>query len=152
MEDYALQATRCEKQRMPMIFPADVILIAHVLYVSVVVFSVPLILIGAWRHWGWVHNFWFRAVHLLMILIVVAESFLGISCPLTVWESALRRSSAQQAYQGDFIATWLDRLMFYHFPHWVFTAAYTIFGLLVFSLFFIVPVKRRSRRATPDRV
>ncbi|MGB9152946.1 MAG: DUF2784 domain-containing protein [Alphaproteobacteria bacterium] len=73
-----------------------------------------------------------------------AESFLGVRCPLTVWESSLRRNAGQIAYQDqDFIATWLGHLMFYHFPPWVFMALYSAFGLLVLSLFYIVPIRRK---------
>ena len=118
---------------------ADFILVAHVLYVSFVVLGVPLVIVGAFLRWSWVHNAWFRFVHLVMILVVAAESLLGVNCPLTVWERALRPGG--QYEDSDFIATWLDRLLFYHFPHWVFTAAYVVFGLLVLGLFWAVPVK-----------
>jgi hypothetical protein len=33
---------------------------------------------------------WFRNLHLAAIAFVVAESILGVVCPLTAWEDALR--------------------------------------------------------------
>ena len=40
--------------------------------------------------WEWVRNWWFRVAHLVAILIVAAEAFLDIPCPLTEWEYRLR--------------------------------------------------------------
>jgi polyferredoxin len=122
---------------------ADAVLIFHAFYVSVVVFGVPLIIIGGLRQWRWVYNIWFRLIHVLMIATVVAESFLGINCPLTIWENILRATGKQPGYADrDFIASWLDRILFYHFPHWVFTTVYAAFGFSVVALLFIVPVRR----------
>ena len=64
---------------------ANTILITHAIYICIVIGGVPLIVIGKFRHWRWVHNAWFRGVHFLMIAIVALESIFGIRCPLTVW-------------------------------------------------------------------
>jgi hypothetical protein len=124
---------------------ANAVLVLHILYVSFVIFGVVLVVIGGLCRWRWVHNPWFRLTHLLMILIVVAESFLDMTCPLTTWERALRPGSMNYE-DKDLIATWLDGLLFYHFPHWVFTVAYTAFGLLIIGLFFFVPIRRSSSK------
>jgi cytochrome c biogenesis protein CcdA len=68
---------------------ADLIVVFHTAYVSFVVFGLAAILIGAVFHWGWVRNFWFRAIHLTTIGIVVIEALAGITCPLTDWENRL---------------------------------------------------------------
>jgi hypothetical protein len=131
---------------------ADTILIIHAVYVSIVVFSVPLIIVGGFRQWKWVHNFWFRISHLLMILIVVAESLLGINCPLTIWEYSFRPHTDQMINNNsDFIAGWLDVILFWNFSHWVFTAIYLCFGLLVLSLLFLVPIKHDKRKSASIR-
>jgi hypothetical protein len=125
---------------------ANVVLIAHALFVAVVLFSVPLIVVGSWRRWEWVHNPWFRIIHLLMITYVAAESILGVMCPLTVWENGLRAKAGQRANSNaDFIAQWLDWLLFYHFPPWIFTMGYATFGLMVLGLFYLVPLRRTGR-------
>jgi hypothetical protein len=128
---------------------ADVILVVHVLYALVVVLSVPLIVIGAFLHWQWVRNVWFRIIHLLMIAIVAAESLLGIACPLTVWERFLRGPTrADSPENADFIAHWLSKLLFWHFPPWVFTTIYVSFGAIVLSLLVFVPMRRRTAPST----
>lgn len=123
---------------------ADCILVLHALFVSVVVLSVPLIAIGGMRGWRWVRSAWFRFGHLAMIAFVAGESLIGMACPLTVWENQLRIHASQQGYDNDdFVATWVSRLIFYHFPPWVFTVAYVSFALLVAGLFYFVPVRLR---------
>jgi len=62
-------------------------------------------------------------VHLGAIMFIAAESLLGIACPLTVWEYALRG----QPFAGGFIERWIDQLLFYDAPPWVFTVAYVAF-------------------------
>jgi Protein of Unknown function (DUF2784) len=86
---------------------------------------------GNWLHWRWVNRMWFRSVHLLAILVVVIQAWLGELCPLTTLESWLRVQAGSSAYERSFIEHWLQRLIFYEAPFWVFTAAYTAFAVLV---------------------
>ncbi len=123
---------------------ADFIVLVHVVWVLVVVLTVPAVLIGAWRGWQWVRNRWFRFGHLLMIGIVVAESLLGIACPLTVWENDALRAAGKPGYGRSFVGHWLHELLFFDFEPWVFTTAYVAFGLVVALLFWKVPPTGRS--------
>ena len=108
-------------------FLADVILIAHFAFVLFVVGGLPLIWIGAAAHWRWVRNFWLRAAHLAAIVFVTGEALLGVWCPLTVWEDALRGRHEERS----FVARWIHRVMFFDFPGWVFTLMYCAFALAV---------------------
>lgn len=110
---------------------ADAILIIHALFVGFVVFGLVLILLGLWLGWGWVRNFWFRIAHLVAIGIVVAQSWVGVLCPLTIWENALRRAAGEAGYSGSFIQHWLHEILFYEAEPWVFTLVYTVFGAAV---------------------
>jgi hypothetical protein len=130
---------------------ADVIVVLHAAYVSFVVFGLVLILVGAVLHWGWVRNFWFRGIHLVMIGIVVLEALFGIVCPLTHWEKQLRVKAGEAAYAGDFIGNWAHRLIFYDAPPWVFTTIYILFGLAVLAAFILAPPRRPGRAAEPRR-
>ncbi|WP_374076343.1 DUF2784 domain-containing protein [Bdellovibrio bacteriovorus] len=119
---------------------ADLILYLHFLYVLGVVLPIPLILIGAKRNWSWIRNKIFRRVHFSMIFFVVIESLLGIMCPLTVWEEALRRGeSAGPAYSQGFISAWISKVMFFTFPPWVFTIQYLLVCLIVVLLYIWIP-------------
>ena len=52
--------------------------------------SLDLIYLGAACSWAWVRSWRWRAAHLAAIVYVALESLLGIACPLTIWEDALR--------------------------------------------------------------
>ena len=78
-----------------------------------------------------------------MILIVVVQALLGIMCPLTVWEQALRRLAGQQTYRGAFVANLVHDLLFFDAPPWVFTVCYCSFGLLVVLTLVLAPPRFR---------
>jgi hypothetical protein len=120
---------------------AGAVVIVHFLIVLFVVAGVPLIYLGASRGWAWVRSWRWRLVHLGAIVIIAAESLLGIACPLTIWEDRLR---GQEIATG-FIERWIDRLLFYEAPAWVFTAAYLAFAALVLLTWVAVPPARRAR-------
>jgi polyferredoxin len=121
---------------------ADLVLIVHFAFVAFVVGGLALVWIGAALGWRWVRNFWFRIAHLLAILFVAGEALVGVMCPLTIWEDALRDARADKS----FIARWIHRILFYDFPEWVFTAAYVVFALVVATTWwFVRPDSRRNR-------
>lgn len=124
------------------LFAADVILLTHVLFVIFVVIGLLLIFAGKLRSWSWVLNPWFRWVHLISICIVVLQSWLSIICPLTIWEMALRERAGDTIYVGSFISYWLESILYYRAPEWLFVLCYTVFGLLVLvSWFWVRPRK-----------
>lgn len=121
-------------------FAADVILVSHVLIVVFVVFGLVLVYAGFFLSWKWVRNPWFRIAHLVAISVVVLQSWFGIVCPLTIWEMNLREKAGDFTYESSFIAHWLNQVLYYQAPHWVFVACYTAFGaLVVFSWFIVRP-------------
>lgn len=113
------------------LFAADVTLLLHVLFVAFVVVGLVLIVVGKYRAWSWVRNRGFRFLHLLAICTVVVQAWLGVVCPLTTLEMWLRGKAGDAVYSGSFIAHWLENLLYYQAPAWVFIACYTLFGLLV---------------------
>lgn len=117
---------------------ADTMLVAHVLFVVFVVLGLVLVFAGKFLCWRWVRNPWFRVIHLLAISMVVLQSWFGVICPLTVWEMELRAKSGQTSYDGTFISHWLNQLLYYQAPPWVFVVCYAVFGCLVLSSWFWV--------------
>lgn len=110
---------------------ADIILASHVMFVAFILFGLLAVLVGKGRSWSWVRNPWFRLVHVAAIGVVVLQSWLGAICPLTLWENALRERAGDAVYPGAFVAHWLEAILYYRAPEWVFVVAYTFFGLLV---------------------
>jgi len=128
---------------------ADLTVIVHFAYVSFVLFGLLLTMIGWAMKWNWIRNGWFRCVHLAMILIVVVEAWLGITCPLTDLENWLRAMAGQEAYRGDFIANWLHDAMFFEASPWVFTLAYSLFAAVVVATWIWIPPRLRKQRLAP---
>jgi hypothetical protein len=65
--------------------------------------------------------------------------------PLTSWEMALRAGAGDAAYEGSFIQHWLQSILYFSAPDWVFILVYSVFGALVLSSWFLV----RPRRHLP---
>jgi len=117
---------------------AEALLFTHVLFVVFVVIGLLLILVGGLFSWSWVRNPWFRMAHLIGIVVVVLQSWLGAICPLTIWEMKLRSKAGDVVYAGSFISHWLEELLYFQAPDWVFIVCYTTFGLLVLLSWFWV--------------
>mgnify|MGYP003381682047 FL=1 len=123
---------------------ADVVLLVHFAVVLFVVGGLALVFTGNIRHWRWVNSLLFRVVHLVTVGIVVAQSWLGELCPLTVLESWLRQQAGEAAYSTSFIEHWVQRLLYYQAPLWAFTLVYTAFGMLVAAAWWYYPPTRKS--------
>ena len=121
---------------------ADVVLFTHVLTVVFVVLGLVLIVLGNLRGWRFVNAWWFRLTHLATIGVVVAQSWLGMTCPLTTLELWLRAQAGEATYAGGFIEHWLSRLLYFNAPPWVFVLAYSVFGAMVLAAWWRWPPRR----------
>jgi hypothetical protein len=130
---------------------ADLVLTLHFLFVAFVIFGLVLVLLGGLRHWRWVGNAWFRWLHLLAIATVVLQSWLGLVCPLTNWEMDLRLRAGEATYSGTFVSHWLQTLLYYQAPPWVFIVCYSVFGALVLVSWFFVRPRSIFPRRTHER-
>ena len=85
---------------------------------------------------------WFRLIHAGVLAFITLLMVLRIPCPLTV----LEESSAGGSYQGSFLATWLNRLIYvgWFTPQSIFIIDMT-FAVLVFSSFGWWPLSRKPR-------
>jgi Protein of Unknown function (DUF2784) len=124
---------------------ADLIVVLHASYVAFVIVGQVAILYGLMRKRSWARNFYFRWLHLLAIAIVVLQSWLSVTCPLTDLENHLRGLAGEAGYPGDFIGYWVHELLFYDLPTWVFVLCYSIFGALVLATFALAPPRWRSK-------
>lgn len=123
-------------------FLANAVLLLHVAVVLFVVFGLVLIVAGNLRRWQWVNTLAFRVVHLGAILVVAAEAWLGVDCPLTTLEMSLRAKAGAITYAESFVQHWLQRLLYYNAPSWVFVLGYSVFALLVVAAWWRFPPER----------
>jgi Protein of Unknown function (DUF2784) len=126
---------------------ADIVLVVHLAFVILVVGGLVAIVVGNLRGWPWVSSLSFRALHAMAIGIVVLQAWLGQDCPLTVLESWLRRQAGSAAYDSGFIQHWVQQVLFYQAPTWIFTVAYSLFGAIVAATWWYFPPRRRKRES-----
>lgn len=116
---------------MPYQALADAVLLLHLGVVVFVVLGLPAIVIGNRAGWSWANEFWWRLAHLVAIGVVALQAWLGQYCPLTSLESRLRIQAGQTGYASSFIEHWVQSVLYYQAPLWVFAIIYTVFGLSV---------------------
>ncbi|HKB55240.1 MAG TPA: DUF2784 domain-containing protein [Ramlibacter sp.] len=130
---------------------ADAVLGLHVAIVVFVVGGLVAVVIGNLLGWRWVNRFWLRLAHLAAISIVVAEAWFQAVCPLTTLEMWLRAQARASTYSGSFVEHWLQRLLYYDAPPWVFIAGYSLFGLAVATAWWLYPPQRGRSARTAQR-
>jgi hypothetical protein len=133
-------------QSLPYGMLADMVLIVHFSIVLFVVGGLIVIVAGGLLGWRLVRSLWFRLAHLAAIAIVAAQAWLGAICPLTTLEMWLRAKAQQTTYTGSFVEFWLQQLIYYDAPWWVFTLAYSAFALIVVAAWFYFPPGSSSKR------
>ncbi|MGH8670944.1 MAG: DUF2784 domain-containing protein [Burkholderiales bacterium] len=121
---------------------ADFIRVVHFLFVAFVVGGLGLIWIGAAARWRWVRNVKFRVTHLAAIGYVALQTALGYPCPLTIWEATLRPDVGAHA---GFVERWINAMLYYDLPSWVFTVMHITFALLIVFTFWWIPPDRSTK-------
>ena len=109
---------------------ADLVLSIHFCVVFFVVFGLATLPIGYWRKYNWTRNTKLRLVHMLLMGFITLEASLGITCPLTTIENALR----QIEYQKSFVAYWESRFIYWDLPTYSFVILYC--SCFIWSLLF----------------
>lgn len=120
------------------LFAADAVLLLHTLFVVFVIAGLVAIVAGRALSWKWVRNRRFRILHLLAIAVVALQAWAGVICPLTTLEMWLRSQAGDVVYAGTFVSHWLESILYYQAPAWVFVTAYTVFGLAVAASWYLV--------------
>jgi hypothetical protein len=135
-------------------FLAHAVLLLHVAVATFVVGGLIAVVVGNVGHWRnqrnsrwqwWINALWFRLAHLLAIAVIVAETWLGVVCPLTTLEMWLRDHSGGDSYRRGFVEHWLRQLLYFDAPPWVFGLGYTVFAVLVLTSWWVFPPRSKPR-------
>lgn len=137
-------------QLLPYQALADAVMLVHFGVVLFVVLGLPAIIVGNTLGWRWVNHRGWRIAHLVAIGVVVVQAWLGQYCGLTELESWLRVQAGQEGYQQSFVQHWVQRVMYYQAPMWVFSAVYTGFGVLVAWAWWRYPPGWRRDQVSAD--
>lgn len=122
---------------------ATVILLLHLAVIAFNIFGLIVIPVGAWRGWTFVRGFWWRAAHLTILAVVALQAILDRVCFLTVWQSELVQQAGKTASSAPLIQRWVNHVIFWPLPFWVFATLYVAVLLYVLTLWWLVPPTRR---------
>ena len=110
------------------------VLAAHLLVIAFNVFGLVVIPLGGWLGWRWVRVRWWRLLHLASLAVVALQAALGRACFLTIWQDDLTDGGRAD----PLIMRWVNRLIYWPLPIWVFTAAYLAVFAYVLALWWWV--------------
>lgn len=126
---------------------ADALLALHMLLAAFIVLGLPVIWAGALAGRGFVRRRDWRLVHLGAMAVVAAEALLGLACPLTTWEDALRRAAgAPGRHASSFAAFWAERVLYWDLPPRAFTLLYLLLLAAILLTWRLVPPHPHARR------
>lgn len=122
---------------------AAIVLAIHACVILFNIFGLVAVPLGAWLHWRFVRVAWWRGLHLASLLIVAAQAAFGQACFLTLWQAALETSGADAA-TPPLIYTWVNSLIYWPLPLWVFTVLYLAVLAYAAALWWMVPPRRKT--------
>lgn len=128
---------------------AIIVLALHLAIIAFNLAGCVLIPIGAWRGWRWVRGFGWRLAHLFSLAVVAVQAMLGRACFLTIWQDELSGTTHVQ----PLIEQWMNGLIYWPLPLWVFAAAYVAVFVYVIALWLWVrpSIQPRAGKGKPTR-
>lgn len=114
---------------------ADAILLLHLLLAALMAAGLVFVPLGGLLHWQWVRMRWLRIAHVGLMVFIAAEALLGLACPLTILEYALRGQEAPT----HLLAELMGDILYWDAPAEVFSALYLLCALWLVGLWWIVP-------------
>ena len=118
---------------------AEAVLAAHLAIILFNLFGLIVVPLGAARGWRFVHVAWWRVLHLALLAAVAAQALAGRACFLTVWQSEIAGGAANPV---PLIMGWVDRLIYWRLPIWVFAVLYALVFGYALALLWLAPLRR----------
>ena len=114
---------------------AAMVLAAHVAIILFNLFGLVAVPIGALCGWRFVQVRWWRLLHLASLAVVALQASLGRACILTLWQARLEGAKPP----APLIMRWVEGLIYWPLPLWVFSALYVLVFGYALLLFWLVP-------------
>jgi Protein of Unknown function (DUF2784) len=114
---------------------AQTILAVHVVIIAFNIAGLVVIPLGAWAGWRIVRIAWLRLAHLGLLAVVAGQALAGRACILTIWQNELTGGRNPT----PLIMGWVDHLIYWNLPLWVFALIYCGAFLYVLLLTLLVP-------------
>jgi hypothetical protein len=125
---------------------AESILAAHVAIILFNVFGLIAVPLGAACGWRFVRVRWWRLLHVVLLAAVAAQAVAGRACMLTLWQTALAAGAARPT---PLIMGWVNRVIYWPLPIWVFAALYLLVFGYALALLWLVPPARGATITRP---
>jgi hypothetical protein len=117
------------------------VLALHLAVIAFNVLGLVAILLGAKLGWSWSRIRWWRALHVMSWVVVAVQAALGRACFLTYWQDGLTGGGDED----PMIMRWVNGLIYWDLPMWMFTALYLALLALVLVLWKLAPPTGRRR-------
>jgi hypothetical protein len=127
---------------------AAAILAVHLSIIAFNVIGLVVIPLGGVLGWRIVRVAWLRLLHLALLAIVVGQALAGRACILTIWQNDL---TGQTGAPPPMIMRFINGLIYWDLPLWVFTIIYAVAFLYVVALIVLVPFWGRGRARMLNR-
>jgi hypothetical protein len=115
---------------------AGAVLAVHLAVIAFNLFGLVAIPLGGWLGWRFVRVAWWRWLHLASMALVALQAVAGQACFLTILQARL---TGEQAAPTPMIMGFVNRLVFWPLPFWVFVALYVALFAYVVALIWLVP-------------
>ena len=118
---------------------AELVLALHLAVIAFNVFGLVAIPLGAWAGWSFVRVRWWRLLHIASLAVVAVQAALGRACFLTIWQDGLEQARTET----PLLMRWVNSVVYWPMPMWVFTVAYGLVFAYVLALYRWVPPRPR---------
>ena len=100
----------------------DALLLVHFSLAAFITLGFFIIPIGYKLGWNWIKNRNLRLLHLCLMGVITVETFVGLTCPLTVLENMFRDVD----YSSSFMSYWIAQILYLDLPTQVFVILYSL--------------------------
>jgi hypothetical protein len=120
----------------------QVVLALHIVVIAFNAAGLVVIPLGAVLGWRFVRLRWLRLLHLGSLAVVAVQAVMGRACFLTDWQGALTGGGTED----PLIMRWVNGVIYWPLPMWVFTALYVAVFAYVVALWWWVRPQARILR------